>query len=65
MSGLVLDVYGANQYIGPIYTSEVCFMAATAAGIITTSVNKGRRTGPMNGLLLLDVYEITYETYLR
>ena len=31
-------------------------MGATAAGDITTSVNKGRWAGPMSGLLLLDVF---------
>ena len=31
-------------------------MAATVAGDIATSVNKGRRARPMSGLLLLVVY---------
>ena len=33
-------------------------MAATAAGDITTSVNKGRWVGPMSSLLFLDVYDV-------
>ena len=44
---------GANQYTGP---AKKCFIAAAAAGDITTIVNKGRWAGPMSSLLLLDVY---------
>ena len=40
---------GANQYTCPTYSTKVSFMAATVAGDITTSVNKGRRAGPMRG----------------
>ena len=43
---------GANQYTGP---AKKCFIAAAAAGDITTIVNKGRWAGPMSSLLLLDV----------
>ena len=34
-------------------------MVVTAAGDITTSINKGMRAGPYSGLLLLDVYGST------
>ena len=46
---------GANQYTGPTCGAKKCFIVAAVAGNITTSVNKGRRTGPMSSLLLLDV----------
>ena len=36
---------GANQYTGP---AKKCFIAAAAAGDITTIVNKGRWAGPMS-----------------
>ena len=39
---------GANQYTGPTFSAKACFIVA---GDITTSVNKGRRAGPMSGLL--------------
>ena len=45
---------GANQYTCPTYSTKVCFMAATAAGNITTSVSKGRQARPMSSLLPLD-----------
>ena len=48
---------GANQYTGPACGTKKCFIAAAAAGNITTTVNKGRRARPMSSLLLLDVYE--------
>ena len=47
---------GANQYTGPSCGTKKCFIAAAAAGDITSTVNKGRRAGPMGSLLLLDVY---------
>ena len=47
---------GANQYTGPACGTKKCFIAAAAAGDITTTVNKGRRAGPMSSLLFLDVY---------
>ena len=47
---------GANQYTGPACGAKKCFIAAAAAGDITTTINKGRRAGPMSSLLLLDVY---------
>ena len=47
---------GATQYTCPTYSTKVCFIVATVAGNITTSVNKGIWDGSMNGLLLLDVY---------
>ena len=40
---------GANQYTGPVFSAKACFMVA---GDITTSINKARWTGPMNGLLI-------------
>ena len=36
--------------------AKKCFIAAAAAGDITTTVNKGRRVGPLSSLLLFDVY---------
>ena len=39
----------ANQYTGPKFSTKACFMVA---GDITTSVNKGRRAGPMSDLLI-------------
>ena len=47
---------GANQYTGPSCGTKKCFIAAAAAGDITSTVNKGRRAGPMSSLLILDVY---------
>ena len=49
---------GANQYTGPAGGAKKCFIAAAAAGDITTTVNKGKRAGPMSSLLLLDVYAL-------
>ena len=49
---------GANQKTGPSCGAKKCFIAAAAAGDITTTVNKGRQAGPMSGLLLLDVYGV-------
>ena len=49
---------GANQYTGPACGTKKCFTAAAAAGDITTTLNKGRRAGPMSSLFLLDVYEV-------
>ena len=46
---------GANQYSCPAYNAKVCEMVAAVAGNIITSAHKGRRAGPMRGLLLLDV----------
>ena len=46
---------GANQYTGPACGAKKCFIVAAVAGDITTTVNKGRRAGPMSSLLLLDV----------
>ena len=40
---------GANQYTGPAFSAKDCFMVADN---ITTSVNKGRRAGPMSSLLI-------------
>ena len=50
---------GANQYTGP---AKKCFIAAAAAGDITTIVNKGRWAGPMSSLLLLDVYALNSQS---
>ena len=47
---------GANQYTCHACGAKKCFIAAAAAGNITTTVNKGRQAGPMSSLLLLDVY---------
>ena len=47
---------GINQYTGPTYSTKKCFIAAAADGDITTTVNKGRRDGPMSSLLLVDDY---------
>ena len=47
---------GANQYTCPTCRAKVCFIVATGAGDITTTVNRGRLAGPMSGLLPLDVY---------
>ena len=47
---------GVNQYTGPSCGTQKCFIADAAAGDITTTVNKGKRAGPMSSLLLLDVY---------
>ena len=52
---------GANQYSCPTYSAKVCFIAATATGDITTTVNRGRLAGPMSGLLVLDVYAPTLD----
>ena len=41
-----------------LHTATKCALVATAAGKITTNVNKGRRGGPMSGLVLLDVYDL-------
>ena len=57
-------VSGANQYTGPAHGTKKCFIAAAAAGDITTTVNKGRRAGPMSSLLLLDVYGSCIERIL-
>ena len=49
----------ANQYTGlagPACGTKKCFIAAAAAGNITTTVNKGRQPRLMSSLLLLDVY---------
>ena len=57
MAGRPLALYpGANQYTGPACGAKKCFIVAAAAGDITTTINKGRRAGPMSSLLLLDVY---------
>ena len=40
----------------PLIWCKKCFIAAAAAGNITTTVNKGRPGRPMSSLLLLDVY---------
>ena len=48
---------GVNLYTCPTYSAKVCFIVATVAGNITTSVNTGRQAGPMSGVLLLDVYD--------
>ena len=50
---------GANQYTGPACGTKKCFIAAAAAGDISTTINKGRRAGPMSSLLFLDVYDYT------
>ena len=39
-----------------LHKHQKCFIAAAAAGNITTTVNKGRPGRPMSSLLLLDVY---------
>ena len=41
-----------------LHTATKCALVATAAGKITTNVNKGRRGGPMSGLVLVDVYDL-------
>ena len=46
---------GANQYTCPAYSVKVYFIVAMVAGNITTAVKRGRRAGPMSGLLPLDV----------
>ena len=43
---------GANQYTGPACGAKKCYIAAAAAGDITTTVKKGRGAGPMSSLLL-------------
>ena len=59
MAGRLLALNpGANQYTGPACGAKKCFIAAAAAGNITTTVNKGRHAGPISSLLLLDVYVI-------
>ena len=59
--GRPLALYpGANQYTGPACGAKKCFIVAAAAGDITTTINKGRRAGPMSSLLLLDVYCSAY-----
>ena len=52
---LVLNA-GANQYTHPAYRTKKCFIAAAAAGNITTTVNRDRQAGAMMSLLLLDAY---------
>ena len=47
---------GANQYTCPTYSVKKCFSATP--GNITTTVNRGRRAGPMSRLLFLDVYVV-------
>ena len=54
----------ANQYTGlagPACGTKKCFIAAAAAGNITTTVNKGRWAGPISSPLLLDVYGRTFK----
>ena len=51
---------GANQYTGPPCGAKKCFIAAAAAGNISTTVIKGRQAGPLSSLLILDVYGQTY-----
>ena len=48
---------GGKSIRSPAYSVKVCFIVATVAGNITTSVNRGRQAGPMSGVLLLDVYD--------
>ena len=45
---------GGKSIPWPRMWSQKCFIAAAAAGDITTTVNKGRQAGPMSSLL--DVY---------
>ena len=52
---LALNV-GTNQYTCPAYSAKKCFIATAARGDITTTVNRGRRAGPISSLLLLYVY---------
>ena len=40
---------GGKSIHCPAFSAEACFMVA---GDIITSVNKGRRAGPMSGLLI-------------
>ena len=54
---------GANQDTCPAYSTKKCFIVAAAAGNITTTVNKGRQAGPMSSLLLVDVYESSYDMH--
>ena len=37
---------------------QINILALHTADKITTNVNKGRRGGPMSGLVLLDVYDL-------
>ena len=55
---------GVNQYTGPACGAKKCFIAAAAAGNITTTINKARQAGPMSSLLLLDVYGCNLELFL-
>ena len=48
---------GGKSIHWPRMWCQKCFIAAAAAGYITTTVNKGRWAGPMSSLLLLDVYD--------
>ena len=43
------------------YSTKKCFIAAAAAGNITTTVNKGRQARPMSSLLPLDVFAVYWE----
>ena len=62
MAGCLLALIpGANQYTGPACGAKKFFIAAAAAGDITTTVNKGRQAGPMSSLLLLDVYALVIQ----
>ena len=49
-SRLVLNP-GANKYTHPACSAKVCFIAATAAGDITTTVNRDRQAGPMSSTM--------------
>ena len=39
---------GANQFTDPTFSAKACFIVA---GDLTTIVNKGKRAGPMSGLI--------------
>ena len=61
--GQPLALYlGANPYTGPACGANKCFIAA---GYITTTINQGRRAGPMSSLLLLDVYEFDLKYFFK
>ena len=51
---------GANQFTDPTFSAKACFIVA---GDLTTIVNKGKRAGPMSGLInkmSMDWWKVKY-----
>ena len=49
-------MWGQINALAPHIAPMCALLVATATGDITTSVNNGKKAGPMSSLLLLDVY---------